>query len=410
MRPRIVVVGAGHAGVQLVDSLRAEGYTGDVVLVGGEREHPYQRPPLTKDFLKDAESAELLPLRGKDFFQERHVDLHLGHRAVGIDRHKRTLLLDDGNRLAYDELVLATGARSQEHPAASSGPRAVHFIRDAADAQRFGRELEAARSIVVVGAGFIGLEVAAAARQRGVEVTLITRSEPLSRVASAPLSAFLTVAHTSMGTTMVTDEVTVIEDAPTGSGAIVHGASGLRIDTDLVLIAVGASPNAELARDAGLTVENGIVVDEFSRTSDAHIWAVGDVAVRSSGEIPIREESVQAATHQAECLARTLTGTPTRCTDVPWFWSTQGALRLQIAGLPRAAAESVVRGDPRSNRFSVFNYWRGHLVNVESVNSPADHLAARRILASGRHLSAEHAGDLTFDLKAFSREQAAVVA
>jgi 3-phenylpropionate/trans-cinnamate dioxygenase ferredoxin reductase component len=398
----IAIVGAGHAGVQLADSLRDEGYAGEIVLVGAERELPYQRPPLTKDFLRGgATHAELLPLRAGEFYGERGIGLRLGRRAQRIDRERRRLVLEDGESVAYDQLVLATGARSRPFPAAAGDAR-VHTIRDAEDATRFGGALDRADSLAIVGAGFIGLEVAAAARGRDIDVTVVTSGPPLSRLATPALSAFLLDAHAARGVRFVVDDVTAIDTSRERGGSVAT-RSGEAITADVVLVAIGALANLELARDAGLVTSSGVDVDAYGRTSDERIWAIGDVATRTglSGE-PLRDESVQAATHQARCLARTLMGRPTQCTEVPWFWSNQGDIRLQIAGTPHRSAESVVRGEPGRGRFSVFSFVAGRLVAVESVNAPADHLAARRILAADADLTPGQAGDPAFDLKSFS--------
>jgi 3-phenylpropionate/trans-cinnamate dioxygenase ferredoxin reductase subunit len=410
-KPQIVIVGAGHAGVQLADSLRYEGYQGQVVIVGDEHERPYQRPPLTKDFLHDSSTAELLPLRGHDFYSSRGIDLRSCTRAKGIDRAGRRLLLDDRSTISFDHLVLATGARPKRHTAMRMESTSLHTIRTAHDALRFGRELQSAKSMVIIGAGFIGLEVAAAARARGVEVTIVTSTAPLSRMASGPLSSYLFDAHVAQGSQFVFDDVISIEETPLSGGGSVVFASANRITADLILVAVGGEANAELAEAAGLTVSTGVVVDEFSRTSDDRIWAIGDVAARTRADgVIVREQSVHAATHQAQCLARTLTGNPTSCTEVPWFWSIQGKLRLQIAGIPSSSADAVVRGDPTTGRFSVFNFVAGKLLSVESVNHAGDHLASRRILADGKRLEPEQAGNPQFDIKAFSLEGARVSA
>lgn len=408
---RIAIVGAGHAGVQLADSLRDEGFDGDVVLVSEEHEQPYQRPPLTKELLHDKAPPELLPLRAENFYSSRGLDLRLGQRAVGIDRGARRLLLDGASTVQYDHLVLATGARAREHPAMRSTLLPVHTIRTAGDAMRFGRELETAGSLAIVGAGFIGLEVAAAARARGVEVIIVTSKPPLSRMATTPLSGFLLEAHRARGSIFVFDEAVSIDPSAGSAGASILCASGQRITADLVLVAIGARPNSELAAAAGLLVSDGIVVDEFSRTSDERVCAIGDVTMRrmQDGRMT-REESVQAANHRARCLARTLTGHPTLCTEVPWFWSDQGELRLQIAGIPDPSGSTVVRGDLASGRFSVFNFVDGRLRAVESVSRAGDHMAARRILTAGTRLEPGQAADLQFDLKAYSRESARISA
>lgn len=402
MTSRIVVIGAGHAGVQLVDSLREEGYDGEIVLLGDERTRPYQRPPLTKEYLLDPASAVPLPLRSENFFAAQNVDLHLGVRAERIDRQRRLVMLGGGDQLAYDQLVLATGARARSHPRFNSA--AVHTIRDVEDATRFTKTLSSGASLAVIGAGFIGLEVAAAARAHGVDVTIVTSRPPLSRMASAGLSRFLLEKHTANGCDFVFESVSSVERSIDRQGETLICASGRRITADVTLVAIGALPNAELATAAGLDTNDGVLVDAFLRTSDERVWAIGDVARPCTGVgVPIRQESVQAATHQARCLAATLLGRPTTPSEVPWFWSNQGTIRIQIAGQPDPKAESVVRGDPSTERFSVFRFSDGRLQCVESVNHGADHVSARRLLASGVSLSQEQAADLDFDLKSHSR-------
>jgi 3-phenylpropionate/trans-cinnamate dioxygenase ferredoxin reductase subunit len=408
MTSTVVIVGAGHAGVQLAESLREEGFAGRIIVVGEEIEQPYQRPPLTKDLLAvSAEDADLLPLRGEQVYAALDVDLRLGRRAVRVDRRVRQLVLDDDSVLGYDHLVLATGARCRSHPAAPCGGTSVYAIRNAEDALRFGRDLGTAKALAVIGAGFVGLEVAAAARSKGVEVTIVSTKPPLSRVASEPLSTFLFEAHRERGSRFVLDHVVSIGTPGRATRTALVTGSGEQIAADMILVAIGAIPNAELARAAGLTVSDGITVNAHSRTSDERVWAIGDVARRpDTAGSRSRDESVQAATHQARCLARTLTGRPTVCTEIPWFWSNQADIRIQIAGRPFATAETVIRRGRIPGRFSVFSYTGKRLVAVESVNSPADHLAARRLLKAGANVEPEQAADQSFDLKSFSLEVA----
>lgn len=406
MTRRIVIVGAGHAGVQLAESLRDEGFTGELVLLGDEDLQPYQRPPLTKDYLHgDIAAATLLPLRAEQVYRDRLIDLRPGSSVVAIEPEARRVLLADGTHEPYDELVLATGARSRPFPPAGSAPAHVHAIRDAADAESFARDLEAAQALAIVGAGFIGLEVAAAARARGVGVTVVSSRPPLARVATPELSAYLNGAHEAMGTRILNEEAVRLEEH--ADGVAVLTGTGARLAADLALVAIGAVPNAELAVQAGLTVAGGVVTDRYARSSDPRVWAIGDVAVRSAPDGSLaRDESVQSATHQARCLARTLTGRPTAPFEVPWYWSTQAALRLQIAGVPYPGAETVVRGSVEDDRFSVFGFVAGRLRVVESVNAAADHLAARRLLATRIPLTPEQASDPGFDLKAYSLQAA----
>jgi 3-phenylpropionate/trans-cinnamate dioxygenase ferredoxin reductase component len=405
----VVILGAGHAGVQLADSLRREHYAGPITLIGEEQEDPYQRPPLTKDYLRDDGATEHLLLRAPSFYTSRDVDLRLGCRAVRIDRERRRVLLDDESVVHYDQLVLATGSSSRRYAGVEPDDPVIYMVHRARDAERFGGALSSAASLAIVGAGFIGLEVAAAARARNVEVTILTLTPPASRVATPELSRFLQEAHSARGSRFIVDEVTEIGHTPadTGTdpaGGVVSTASHGHITAQLVLVATGVVPNVELATAAGLTVSDGVEVDAFSRTSDECIWAIGDIAARPGPRGDrVRYESVHAASHQAQCLALTLTGRPTAPWEVPWFWSNQGDIRLQIAGTPCPEAETVVRGRPEGGRFSVFCFDGGRLVAVESVNAPGDHLAARRILTDGSRLDPAQLADPTFDLKEFSR-------
>lgn len=408
MTSSIVIVGAGHAGVQAADSLRDEGFEGRVTLVGGEQELPYQRPPLTKDYLHgDSESAELLPLRAAEFYESRGIELRLGSPATRIDRENRRVALDDGTDVGYDHLILATGSRSRPYPGKDPADPTVHSIHRAEHATRFGRAFDSAASLAIVGAGFIGLEVAAAARKRGIDVTIVSLSRPAARVATPRLSEYLTDAHTAAGSRFIVDKVTGVDISnESGGGTVATHANG-SVSADLVLVAIGALPNVDLARDAGLAVSTGVEVDEFSQTSDERISAIGDIAARPApGGARVRDESVQAATAQARSLARTLTGRPTSSSEVPWFWSNQGDLRLQIAGTPYPGSDTVLRGERDGGRFSVFCFDGDRLVTVESINSPGDHLAARRILASGVQIDRERVADAAFDLKAFSLDVA----
>ncbi|XPP27119.1 MAG: NAD(P)/FAD-dependent oxidoreductase [Leucobacter sp.] len=407
--PRIVILGAGHAGVQLADSLREEGFDGELLLLSEEQQLPYQRPPLTKDFLSDPEHAELMPLRAEDFFAKRSIDLRLGSVVTGIDLGQRLVMMADGSSIGYDDLVFATGSRARAHSQCAEQSAVAHTIRSAEDAARFGARLDQAASLAIVGAGFIGLEVAAAARKRGIDISIISAQPPLARMSSPALSDFLLQAHRDRGSQFVFDSALSVEEtAGTGRGVVVCASAG-PIEADMVLVAIGAVPNAELAEEAGLSVSNGIEVDQTLRTSDQHVWAIGDVATRCSPDgRMMREESVQSATHHARCLAKTLTGTPTVPTEVPWFWSNQGDLRIQIVGIPDAIAHTVTRGDPGSGRFSVFSFAAGRLCAVESVNNAADHMSARRLLGANAPLLAEQAADLDFDLKAYSLESARI--
>ncbi|GAA3684305.1 FAD-dependent oxidoreductase [Arthrobacter ginkgonis] len=414
---RIVIVGNGQAGIQLVDSLRAGGFAGTITVVGEEEHFPYQRPPLSKDYLAAGGTPGPLPLRARQFFAGARVESLQGVAVTGIDRANRTVALSDGTVLGYDKLVLATGAANRALGVPGAGLGGIFTLRTLAEAEAIRRRLEAVRSAVVVGAGFIGLEFAAAARARGIPVTVLEyASRPMARALTPVTGAWFANAHRRMGTVLRLDEG-IAGFASDGAGNVeaAVSTSGETYPADLVLAGVGVVPRTELAESAGLAVENGIAVDGQLRTSDPHIYALGDCASYPSAHAGtrIRLESVQNATDQARHAARSILGTHSPGTpdyaELPWFWSQQGTAKLQIAGLSAPDDRTVVRGDPGTGRFSVFCYRQGTLAAVESVNQPADHLAARRLLAGGLPLAPEQAADLGFDLKAHSRQAPAAV-
>lgn len=391
MGEHIVVIGGGQAAVQLADSLRGEGFTGRLSIVSRDVELPYQRPPLSKDFMAAGVAPELLPLRAESFYRERDVQLLRGTSVEAIDPATRTVSLDDGRQLAYDRLVFATGARNRTLSCPGGSLPGVHGLRDAADARALHARLQTARRVVVIGAGFIGLEFAAAARARGLEVTVLEfAARPMGRAVSAPLSQWFTAAHRDAGIDLRLNEgVDEIIEQPQGLQVI--STIGARHEADLVVYGIGVIPNAESAQDAGIPVENGIVVDECLRTAVDRVYALGDCASfpnRHTGSMT-RLESVQNATDQARTLAGVLAGQARAYEQLPWFWSTQGGIKLQIAGLAAPGDDPVLLGDPSNGKFSIALLRDGILVAVESVNRPADHMAARKLLAAGHRVTAQ---------------------
>ncbi|NKX53201.1 FAD-dependent oxidoreductase [Arthrobacter sp. E918] len=410
----MVVVGNGQAGIQLADSLRKEGHSGPITVIGEEEHFPYQRPPLSKDYLVAAAGGGApapLPLRAGKFFADNDVDSLLGVAVAGIDRAGHTVTLADGTVLGYSKLVLATGAANRGLTVPGAGLAGIHGLRTLADAEAVHAALGTARRVVVIGAGFIGLEFAAAARARGLEVTVLEYAgRPMARALSPAMSEWFAAAHADMGTVLRLGEgIASFQDDGAGHVAAAVSTTGTVYPADLVLAGVGVSPRTELAEAAGLVVENGVAVDASLRTSDPDIYALGDCASypQAHAGIRLRLESVQNATDQARHLARTLAGThpdgQQPYADLPWFWSQQGPLKLQIAGLMHPGDETVVRGDPAAGKFSVFCFRRGELTAAESVNQPADHLAARRLLTHKLPLTPEQATDPDFDLKAYSK-------
>jgi 3-phenylpropionate/trans-cinnamate dioxygenase ferredoxin reductase subunit len=400
---RVVVIGAGHAGVQVADALRTAGHDGPLTVVGDEPALPYQRPPLSKEHLGSTGTA--MPLRAERFFRENRIELRTGVTATAIDRAARTVHLDDGRTLPYDVLVLATGAANRTPAVPGVDQPGVHALRTLADAEALAAALPRARSVLVVGAGFIGLEVAAAARARGLPVTVLEAADrPLGRAVSPVMAEHLADAHRRMGTTLRLGEAVA---AFTGRGAV--SSVGLEYAADLVVVGIGVVPRTALAAAAGLPVSDGIVVDENLRTGDPAIYAVGDCANHPNPHTGtrIRLESVQNATDQGRHVAAAILGHGRPYAELPWFWSHQGPLKLQIAGVRLPDDESVPCGDPATGRFSVCCFRDGRLVAVESLNRPADHIAARRLLTAGRSPHPGQVGDPAFSLKDFARRPVA---
>jgi 3-phenylpropionate/trans-cinnamate dioxygenase ferredoxin reductase subunit len=403
---RVVVVGSGQAGVTLTEALRAAGSTAQVTLVGREAELPYERPPLSKDVLLGRATADTVRLHGRQWYTDRDVDLRPATRVERIDRGARTVLLDDGDGLPYDHLVLATGSRPRRLPVPGADLAGVLGLSTPEDAVRLRDQLSRARSVVIVGAGFVGLEVAAAATALGCRPVVVELADRvLARVAGPVLSAEVAARHLARGVDLrLRAGVTGLRGAGGRVSAVVT-STGEVLPADLVLVAVGSAPVSELAADAGLDCRDGVLVDETLRTADPAISAIGDCCRFPSASGPARLESVQNAVDQARHVAARLAGTAPRGApyrQVPWFWSTQGPLKLQMVGVPGPQDDEVVRGDPAGGRFSVFRYDGDRLTCVESVDHPAGHLVGRRLLAAGVSPTRAQAADPGSDLKALA--------
>ncbi len=398
----IVIVGAGHAGVQAAASLREEGYCDPIVLLSGERELPYQRPPLSKAFLKGAMGRDGLPLRAEQFYRDHDIDLRLGVEATRIDLAARRIELASGESTGFDHLVLATGARPRAFEVPGADLDGVLGLRNIADALAIRERLGAGVRVVVVGAGFIGLEIAATALALGGDVTVVEIAErPLGRAVSPLTSTFFHQAHEAFGARFrFSAGVTAIEGSD-GKAAAVVLSDGASLPADVVIVGVGVLAEDRLAREAGLACANGVVVDERLIASDPAVSAIGDCALFPHASLgqPIRLESVQNATDQGRTVARRLAGKPETYAAVPWFWSDQGDLKLQIAGLAHGVDRWELRGDPKSRAFAAFGFRGASLAAVETVNRGGDHMAARRILDAALPLTPEQAGDLEFDLR-----------
>jgi len=402
--PVVAVVGAGQAGFQAASSLRQEGFAGRVVLIGDEPGLPYQRPPLSKSYLAGESGLDELLLRPGAFYEKQEIELVSGDAVTAIDRPARRLRLASGGTLACDHLVLATGARCRTLPVPGADLDGVFALRTLADADILRERLALAGEVVVVGAGFIGLEFAAVAIGAGCAVHVVeVTTHPMGRVVSAETSRFFTRAHRDWGATISLGAgITRILDDGRRVTAV-ETTDGRVLPADLVLVCIGVLPNTELAGEAGLTVDNGIAVDEYLATADPAVSAIGDCANFPTPYAlsRVRLESVQNGVDQARAVAARIAGKRVGPYDkVPWFWSDQRDLKLQIAGITVGHDAAVLRGDPESRSFSVFCFRGDLLIGVESVNRPADHIVARRLLAGDPRLNPEQAGDESYDLKA----------
>ncbi|MFC3206454.1 NAD(P)/FAD-dependent oxidoreductase [Aquamicrobium soli] len=409
----VVIVGAGHAGVQAAASLREEGYDGPVLLLGDENELPYHKPPLSKTFIKDVE-AKPQPLRGETFYGGNAIDFRPGLRAERIDLGGRRLELAGGGTLPFDHLVLATGSRPRLLPLPGSDLAGVLSLRSIGDA-RLIRELSgAAGEVVILGGGFIGLEIAATLTLGGRKVTVVEAVDRLLGRAVAPaIGSHVRQRLEAMGVRILTGTTVARLEGENGHVIAAITASGERLAAQMVIIGIGVVPNVELAEAAGIAVANGIKIDGQMRTSVPQVLAVGDVANYrhwfTGGDV--RLESVQNATDQARLAARTIVGRADSYAAVPWFWSDIGDMKLQMVGLTSGSDQTVVVGEPDENKFSIYHYGGDRLIGVESINKPADHMLGRKMLGAGFSPSLEVAvggpDALKAALAAYQQKQAA---
>lgn len=397
----IVIAGAGHAGFQLAASLRQNGFGGRIVLINDEGHLPYQRPPLSKAYLKGTGGPDSLMFRPDKFYRDQSIDL-ITDRAASIDRGARKVALASGASLDYGHLVLATGARNRLLDLPNANLEDVRYLRILDESESLRQRIASSAHVVVIGAGFIGLEFAATARAKGLEVDVVELgARVMARAVTAEISEFFQARHTAAGIRIhLGVQVTSIEN----DGAKVTGVSlsdGRHIPADLIVVGVGVLPNVELAAEAGLPVASGIIVDDHLLTSDPNISAIGDCALFASPRFggSLRLESVQNATDHARCVAARLTGKPEVYDGLPWFWSDQGPDKLQIAGLTTGYDRVVVRGDRAQGAFSAFCYKAEKLVGIESINRAGDHMFGRRLLAANGSITPEQAADPSFDLK-----------
>jgi 3-phenylpropionate/trans-cinnamate dioxygenase ferredoxin reductase subunit len=400
---RAVVIGGSHAGAQLCASLRQEGWAGEIVLISDESCLPYHRPPLSKTFLADTASISDLLIRAPTFYEKQYIDVRFA-QVTAINRLTKTLRLSDGSDLHYDKLALCLGARPRQLMLPGAELAGVHYLRNANDVMAIKRELAAVSHAVIIGGGYIGLETAASLRALGVAVTVLESAERvLQRVTAAEVSAFYARVHAEEGVTLRTgvvlleilggERVTGVRCASGGAssgassgadGEASPGASGGIMAADMVIIGIGVLPNTELAEAAGLSVDNGISIDAQCLTNDPDIVAAGDCANHFSAAYGrrVRLESVPNAGEQAKVAAATLCGKPKVLQALPWFWSDQFNIKLQIAGLNQGHNRVVFRGDHRAGRgFACFYFIDNRLIATDCINRPQEFMFSQKAIA-----------------------------
>ena len=404
---RFVIVGAGHAGGQAAARLRQNGHEGEVVIVGEEAFPPYQRPPLSKQYLAGEMPLERVLLRPESFYQDKGIDLKLNQRVRQIDRTGKRIKLESGESLAYDKLLLATGGRARKLPLPGSDHPAIHYLRGIGDVDAIRAKAGEGARLVIVGGGYIGLEVASVSAKLGIEVTVLEmESRVLARVTSERMSAYYQALHEGRGVKIVTGARAASFEAPPAASSDersvrINCADGQTFDADLVIIGAGIVPNVELAEEADLECDNGVIVDERCRTSDADIYAAGDCTNHPNALLGrrLRLESVPNAMEQARVAADNMCGREAHYAALPWFWSDQYELKLQMAGFSTGAEQEVVRGDPQENAFAVFYLRGGKVIAVESVNSAREFMAARKLIESGKAVQGEQLSDVNTPLQ-----------
>ena len=399
MPQKIVIIGAGQAGAQAVQSLRAEGFDGPITLIGDESYPPYQRPPLSKAYLLGTFERPRLFLKADSYYSETGCKLILNTSVTAIHRVERIVELSDGRKLPYDKLLLATGARVRRLNCPGADLAGVHYLKTIADVDGLQAQFQAGKRIAIVGGGYIGLEVAAVAAKRGLDVTVFEAMDRLmARAVSPLLSDFYAREHENAGVKL---KLRTGVEAIEGNGKVERViAGGQSHACDIVLVGIGVVPCDELAVKAGLASIDGIVVNLNARTGDPHIWAAGDCTRHVGREgHEIRLECVQNAIDQAKHAAMAMAGRPQTYGEVPWFWSDQYDLKLQIAGLARPTDSLVQRGDPQQRKFAVFHLREGRIAAVEAVNAAPEYMIGKKLIAEGRKVAPEILGDLSVPMK-----------
>jgi 3-phenylpropionate/trans-cinnamate dioxygenase ferredoxin reductase component len=401
-----VVVGAGQAGLQVCDSLRKLGYPGELVLIGAEASPPYQRPPLSKKFLTGDLEAERLYFRPASYYSKLDITLLLGQEVRRIDRQQHEVEFADGRRLAYAKLALTTGARIRPLQCPGAELADIFYIRTLDDSLRLRARLADVSHVTIVGGGFIGLEVAAMARSLGKQVVVLEALDRLmARAVSPSVSDYFAALHRDRGVDLrLSCAVAALQAEGNGTLRVITD-QGQEFATDLLVVGIGVLPNTELAADAGLECRNGIVVDVHARTADPDIVAAGDCTLHYNGFLArqIRLESVQNAVDQAKVAAGSMVGHAESYVQVPWFWSDQYDVKLQMAGIGMPFDDCIERGARADGNFSIFYFRAGRLVGADSINRPVDHMACRKLLAQGTMVTPAELGREDVDLMQLAR-------
>lgn len=407
---RIVIVGAGQAAAQAVQSLRQGGYAGELTIVGEETALPYQRPPLSKAYMKGEMAEERLFFRPAVWYEDNKINVMLGSRVTSLDRSARIAHLEHGAELPYDALVIATGSRPRKLPCQGADLTGVHDLRTLSDVERIRPQMVEGRRMVIIGAGYIGLEAAAVARTMGLDVTVLELApRVLARVTSPVMSDFYAAEHTAKGVKILTSTALSHLEGKDGQISAAVLGDGTSLPANIVLVGIGILPNEELAKDAGIACSNGILTDRDGRTSDPYVFAAGDCAARPLVHYGRtgRLESVHNAIEQGKLVAAAILGQTRPAEDCPWFWSDQYDLKLQIAGLSTDYDTIVVRGDPKDRKFAAFYLRNGTLIAVDAVNSPPEFLASKKLIMTGAKIAPEVLSDTSIPMKDIAAKAAA---
>lgn len=379
-----VIVGAGQAGSDLATALRQQGYEGNIVMIGDEQALPYRRPPLSKAYLSDEMTQEQLLLKPAATYEKQNIDVRTGVAVTGIDKDAHTVTLDNGDTVKYDKLVIATGGHARRLPLPGAEKPNVHYVRTIADINHMKEQFKAGKRLVIIGGGYIGLEAASVGIKKDLNVTLVEAlPRLLARVTGPELSDYYAKVHSSHGVDIrLGAGVEALEGGDTVETVVL--ADGTRLDADLVIVGIGLIPNTELAEQAGVEVDNGIIVDLHCQSSDPDILAIGDCANHDHGFLQrrIRLESVPNASEGARVAAATICGKDMVHDGVPWFWSDQYDLKLQMVGINQGHDKVVIRGSMEDNNFSAFYLANGVVIAVDAVNRPQDFMVGKKIVAA----------------------------